>query len=155
MERIDFWNVAFLFLFAALTIWGYFIVLQSGHMPMYISPWDMFILALAAFRMTRLVVYDSIMMWFRDLVADAQPRTFLGTIKTLVNCSWCTGLWFALVISVVFFAWPQWWFFIFVLALGGMASFIQIAANWLGWNAEFRKRATIMPGEKDTGGKCG
>jgi hypothetical protein len=155
MPRIDVWNILFMLFFVLLTYVGYEIVLTSGHLPLWISPWDMFILALATLRLTRLVVYDSIMLWFRDLFEPAAPYSFLATIRTLVNCPWCTGLWFALVVSVVFFAWPQLWFFIFILALGGAATMLQIATNWLGWNAEHTKRATVASSERDYGGKCG
>jgi hypothetical protein len=153
--RIDFWNIIFILFFALLTFIGYAIVLGSGPAPFYVDPWTAFILALATLRLTRLFVYDSITKWFRDLVEDATPRTFWGTVRTLVNCPWCTGLWSALVVSVVYFAWPQLWFFIFVMALGGGASILQIAANWIGWSAEFKKRATITGPERDQGSKCG
>ncbi len=155
MQRIDFWNIAFSLFFLFLMIVGYGMVLERGGAPTTISPWEAFILAMAAFRLTRLVVYDSITKWFRDLVEESTPRTFWGTVRTLVNCPWCCGLWFALVVSVAYFAWPQSWFFIFVLALGGAASVLQIAANLIGWNAEFKKRATLSGSERDVGSKCG
>lgn len=156
MRHIDWWNVLFSILFVFLMIIGYQLVVQYGSAPFYISPWDAFILAMASFRLTRLVVYDSITHWFRALVETATPRTFLGTVRTLVNCPWCVGLWFALVVSVVYFAWPEAWFFIFVIALGGAASVFQLIANLIGWNAEFKKRATLIHGqEHDQGSKCG
>ena len=155
MQRVDIWNIVFIVFFAVLVYIGYTLVATYGSIPYYIAPWEAFILTLASFRLTRFVVYDSIMKWFRDLVAFGAPRTFTGTIHTLVNCSWCTGLWSALVVATVYFAWPELWFCIFILALGGAASFMQVLANMIGWSAEFKKRATILPGETDVGGKCG
>lgn len=155
MEKIDFWNIIFSIFFLFLMIVGYQIVVDNGGFPTYVGPWDTLILGLAAFRLTRLFVYDSITQWFRDLFEGGQPNTFVGTVGTLVNCAWCTGLWAALVVATVYFAWPSLWFFIYVLALGGVASTLQILANLIGWNAEWKKRATVMPGEKNTGSKCG
>lgn len=156
MQKVDYWNIVFILFFIVLMIVGYQIVLDNGRIPYIPTPWETFILAFAAFRLTRLVVYDQITEWFRDLVEEAPTHTFFGTIRTLVNCAWCTGLWFALVVGVAYFAWPSLWFFIFVLALGGMASVVQVFANLIGWHAEFKKRATVGPGgEKGIGNKCG
>lgn len=143
MEKIDYWSIAFTVFFVFLIIVGYALVWRYG--PPYSIPWwDALILALAAFRLTRLVVYDNITQWFRDLVEAAEPRTFLGTVKALVNCPWCTGLWFALVVSVMYFAWPETWFALFVLALGAVASFMQITSNLVGWHAEYKKIETTQ-----------
>ncbi len=155
MSKIDWWNVGFTAFFALLAYIGYVLVGAKGWQPSYIDPWPMLLLALAAFRLTRFVVYDSITKWFRDLVEEAPPRTFTGTIKTLVNCAWCTSLWAALVVATVYFAWPTLWFFIFVLALGGVAALLQLLSNLIGWQAEFKKRATLAAGEQDFGSKCG
>jgi len=127
-------------------------------MPQYISVWDMTIMALATFRLTRLVVYDAITRWFRAFFDDAKEYTFFGTIKTLINCPWCVGLWFALVVTVAYFLSPFLWFFIFVLALGGVATFVQLVANLVGWSAEYKKRVVQGSATKDNedrGGTCG
>ncbi len=155
MQRVDWWNLFFMFFFVALVWFAYQLLGTLGRIPSGITIWDTAVLALASFRLTRLVVYDSITQWVRDLFADAAPRTAAGTLRTLVNCPWCIGLWFALVVATTFFAWPESWFMIFVAALGGLASLVQIAANLLGWSAEFKKRATIGPAERDIGSKCG
>lgn len=138
-KRIDWWSIFFSLFFVYLMYFGYRIVIVDGGVPQYISVWDATIMTLATFRLTRLVVYDSITKWLRDLFEDAETFTFLGTIKILVNCPWCMGLWFALVVATAYFTSPFLWFFIFVLALGGTASFIQTLANLVGWSAEYKK----------------
>lgn len=144
-KRIDWWSIFFSLFFVYLMYFGYRIVIVDGGVPQYISVWDATIMMLATFRLTRLVVYDSITKWLRDLFEDAETFTFLGTIKILVHCPWCMGLWFALVVATAYFTSPFLWFFIFVLALGGMASFIQVLANLVGWSAEHKK---IKSGER-------
>lgn len=131
---------------------GYTLVVTRGGNPQYISVWDATIMALATFRLTRLVVYDAITRWVRDFFEDAKEFTFMGTVKTLINCPWCVGLWFALVVATAYFTSPFLWFFIFVLALAGVASFVQLTANLVGWSAEHRKRKVV--GDKGEN-KCG
>ena len=147
-KRIDWWNVIFSFIFIALAYGAYRLVWSLGSAPTSISIWDAFIMMLATFRLTRLVVYDAITRWFRDFFEDGKEYTLLGTIKTLVNCPWCIGLWFALVVSTAYFINPFLWFFIFILALGGAATFVQLLANMIGWNAEYRKIKTRSKLEK-------
>lgn len=142
-KRIDWWNIFFILFFIAIVYVAYELVTYSGVRPTSVSVWDAFLMTLATFRLTRLVVYDSITSWVRVFFEDGQPYTFSGTVKTLINCPWCTGLWFAAVVAAAYFVAPFTWFFIFILALGGAASTLQIAANALGWTAEYKKRKTI------------
>lgn len=142
IQRIDWWNIFFTLFFIYIVYVAFEIATLSGVTPRSVSVWDAFLMMLATFRLTRLVVYDSITRWFRELFDDGKPYTLIGTIKTLVNCPWCIGLWFAVVVSAAYFAAPFSWFFIFILALGGAASTLQIIANGIGWNAEYRKRKT-------------
>lgn len=158
MSRIDWWNVFFTLFFIALTFLAYRILIETGSAPQEISLWDATIMALATFRLTRLVVYDAITKWFRLCFEHGEERTFVGTIKTLINCPWCMGLWFALVVATSYFIWPPLWFFIFVLALGGAATLMQLTANFTGWSAEYKKRMVqnITPKEGEhPGGTCG
>lgn len=142
-KRIDWWNLAFSLFFILLMYWGYTIVTTFDGVPRSVSVWDATLMTLATFRLTRLAVYDSITRWVRDFFDDAKEFTFFGTIKTLVNCPWCMALWFALIVATAYFTSPFLWFFIFVLALGGAASFIQIVANGVGWSAEHRKKKVL------------
>ncbi|XKT74401.1 MAG: DUF1360 domain-containing protein [Patescibacteria group bacterium UBA2163] len=139
-RRIDWWNLFFIFFFVYLMYLGFRLVEASSGALATISVWDTIIMALAIFRLTRLAVYDSITQWIRDLFEDGAPRTFLGTIKTLINCPWCAGLWFALVVVVAYVTSPFLWFFIFVLALSGLATFMQLLTNFVGWSAEYKKQ---------------
>lgn len=158
-KRIDWWNIYFTLFFIILTYIAYRLIVISGSVPHSVSLWDAVIMALATFRLTRLVVYDAITRWFRAYFADGEEYTLAGTVRTLVNCPWCVGLWFALVVATAYFIWPPLWFFIFVLALGGAATFVQLLANLTGWSAEYKKRLVKgMPHVEEGGsheGTCG
>ncbi|KGX92724.1 membrane protein [Pontibacillus halophilus JSM 076056 = DSM 19796] len=79
-------------------------------------------LSLASFRITRLLVYDTIMEWFRApfleefqqeneegvketyvKVKGAGIRAFFGEMLT---CHWCTGFWVTLGVLLVYFYVP-------------------------------------------------
>lgn len=140
---VDWWNIVFTVFFVGLVYGAFLIVTARGVTPGSISLWDTTLMALATFRLTRLFVYDSIMAWFRDIFAFGAPMTFLGTIKTLINCPWCMGLWFALLVGTAYFLAPIVWFFVFILALAGLATLIQLLANLIGWSAELKKKQTL------------
>lgn len=142
-KRIDWWDIYFSVFFILLVYIAFRIIVLSGTPPQSVSPWDAFLMMLATFRLTRLIVYDSITKWFRDFFEDAQPYSLTGTLKTLINCPWCMGLWFAAVVAAAYFYAPFLWFFIFVLALGGAATFVQLITNFIGWNAEYQKRKAL------------
>jgi energy-converting hydrogenase Eha subunit G len=78
----------------------------------------------------------------------------MGTLSALLHCSWCQGLWFSGFVIFFYFATPLAWPVILILALAGVASFIQILANLAGWSAELKKRTVLGPDHKSTG-TCG
>ncbi len=154
-ERM-FWNMGFSLLFLALVAGSIEALETLGRMPHSIGVFEFVILTLAAFRLTRMVVYDHIMQWFRDAFADiecvARPdgtqevlhhkpaRGARRTLYELLNCPWCFGLWAAWVVTFLYHLTPEiGWFLVLMLAIGGASSFIMILANLIGWHAEGKK----------------
>ncbi len=140
---MPFWNTLFSLFFVGLTFAALYLLDQTVGVPLSIDLFDLALITLAVFRLTRLVVYDSIMKFFRDWFENAREGTFLGTLRTLVNCPWCMGLWFALSVTFFYFFYLEAWFVILVLAIAGVSSFIQILANWVGWSAEHKKKKVL------------
>lgn len=122
-----------------LVIWGAIWLTDTGCLTA-VPVGDFVLMALAVMRLTRLVVYDHITAFARDWFSGTEAHTFRGTIDQLVNCPWCTGLWFAFFVPFFYFATPCAWFIIFVLALAAVGSLLQILANLIGWYAEGKKR---------------
>lgn len=140
MSRGDFWNILFTLLFVAMTFaMVYCLVSLYQEVPAWIPLFDLVLIILAVFRMTRLFVYDVVMAFFRNWFSGYPKDTFMGTMSALVNCPWCLGLWFSPVVLFFYFLTPLSWFFILFLAVAGVSSFIQIFANMLGWTAEYQK----------------
>lgn len=135
-----FWNILFSVAFLALAAWGYAFLSAGGLVRTDIGWSDLALLSLATFRLVRLFTYDHITAFLRDCVAAARPGTLLGTVKDLLGCPWCTGVWFA---SLVYFGYcldralvmPV----VLVLAIAALATVFQVFTNLVGWNAEDKK----------------
>lgn len=150
------WQFFFSMFFVGLVALFVGVLVRLGELPTSVTFFDATLITLATFRLTRLFVYDPITRWVRDLMVDkevvseeplssvtirkpviAGPRR---TLHELVSCPWCFGVWAALLTSFTYFATPYAWYPIFVLAIAGVASVLQIGANLIGWYAEGRKR---------------
>jgi len=137
--RIHFWNFIFSLFFAVLVLIASSWLLATGKISLGISFGNFLLMALAIFRLVRLFTYDHITDFVRGWFRNAPKDSFLGTMGALLNCPWCTGLWFSLLVVFFAYATPLAWPVILILALASLASFVQIFANWIGWMAEGKK----------------
>lgn len=137
--RIFTWNTFYSLFFVGLSFLFLWHLNSRGLLPTWISPFDMLLVVLATFRLVRLVVYDTITKFFRDWLNTFEKDSFWGTFGVLLHCPWCAGLWFALFVSYFYFLTPYAWFFIFFLAVGGLASFVQVLSRLVKWRVEREK----------------
>jgi hypothetical protein len=103
---------------------------------------DFILLILASFRLTRLIVYDTITEFLRrpfhttieETLPDGSTETFIemkGTgirywIGELLSCHWCTGVWCAALLYISYLMWPLFANpVISIFAIAGCASIIQ------------------------------
>ncbi len=107
-EDQNFWNFIFSVFFIAVLIGALWLMnTQRGGFLTSVPPFDALIMALAAFRITRLLVYDKITRWFRELFVHRRvfekdgktwveitpyERGFRHTIYDLLQCPWCIGI---------------------------------------------------------------
>lgn len=132
----NFWNFVFSVFFIIVLIAAlWYMKSVRGFYLGSVPPFDALLLALASFRVTRLIVYDKISRWFRDLF-DGSDTGLRHTIHDLLGCPWCIGFWSALVLVVAYFTQPWAWTVIFFLAVAGVGSMLQLYANQIGWRAE-------------------
>lgn len=94
---------------------------------------EFLLLALASFRLTRLIVRDYIMEWMRrpffnvKLVTNDQgveeewvePKGFIGEG---LSCQWCVGVWSSIIMVVFYLVVPYGEWLVFVFALAGLQS---------------------------------
>lgn len=69
---------------------------------------QLLIYALAAARVTGLIVADSLTEEIRDGILerlDDRPRTLGAYLATLITCPWCAGMWVSLVASPLVWFW--------------------------------------------------
>src|SRR5271154_241725 len=78
-EDQNFWNFIFSIFFVCVLVAAlYTMNLVRGGFLVSVPPFDAALMALATFRITRLIVYDKITRWFRELFADAREFTENG-----------------------------------------------------------------------------
>lgn len=65
---------------------------------------------------------------------------FKAAVSHLLSCPWCVGVWAALPLAYFYLLTPLAQFPILVLAVAGLASFLQLLANLIGWHAEKKKQ---------------
>lgn len=138
----NFWNFIFSVFFVGVllaAVWGMY-QMRGGYL-VSVPTFDAIMMAFATLRVTRLVVYDKITGWFRDLFN--YDNGFCATVRDLLSCPWCIGFWAALAIVFFYFTFVWAWTVIFFLALAGAGSLLQITANAIGWKAENLKQDSL------------
>ncbi|MEH7451127.1 DUF1360 domain-containing protein [Gottfriedia acidiceleris] len=99
------------------------------------------ILSLASFRLTHLMVFDTITWFLRkpfvsiNTIVDASGRTITHMgIKgsgwrywagALLTCHWCMGVWCSLAVVALYYFLPIAFPLILILAIAGIASIIE------------------------------
>jgi hypothetical protein len=154
-EDQNLWNFLSSIFFIVVLIVALCIIWRvRGEFPSSL-PWlDLVLMVFATLRITRLIVYDKIARWFRELfmekrhiekegVAAIELKPFEGgirhTIYDLLQCPWCISVWSALAVVFCYFIFPWGWMVILLLAVSGAGSLLQIISNMIGWHAEDRK----------------
>lgn len=135
MPRRDAWNILaiVLFLFAlaiayrASDEFGGFFTLRDLRF------FDLVVVALAAFRILHLVTYDKILAPVRDYFDTKGKQEPSGGIHRYIDgfleCLWCTGMWSGLIAVALFSAGSVGEFIVFVFAVAGVASLLQLASH--------------------------
>ncbi|WNS76891.1 DUF1360 domain-containing protein [Bacillus sp. DTU_2020_1000418_1_SI_GHA_SEK_038] len=110
---------------------------------------ELLILALASFRLTRLLVFDKITEFLRrpffeeleekneageiDIYITPKKGGIRGFLGQLLSCYWCTGVWTSIVVCVLYIyfleiAVP----ILIILAVAGLAAIFEtIVQKWL------------------------
>lgn len=147
-----FWNFIFLLFFVSLVFMATVILNGEGvHTYETLTLVDYVLMALASFRLVRLFVYDKIFAFLREQFYNATeykgkvmlvkpeggPRR---TLADLLSCPWCFGVWATFMVSFFYMFTLYAFYPVLLLALSGVASFLQLFANMIGWRAETLKQ---------------
>jgi hypothetical protein len=154
----NFWNIIYSLFFLAVAsgmIWSLYKV--NGSLPTSIPLFDLALLVLATFRLTRLFVYDKITRFLRDMFQHADETyteegiTYFkksertgGPLRTayeLLICPWCFSIWASLFVTYAYFIRKDiFWLPILIFAISGVATGLQVVVNMIGWKAENEKK---------------
>lgn len=146
-----FWNFVFTIFFVVMVVLGTIILSTEARIaPSELTLLDLTLITLASWRLIRLFVYDTATKWLREQFLDA-TRTQNGvvlekprrgprrTLADLFSCPWCVGLWAAGLIIFFYLLTPVAFYPVLLLAIGAVASYLQILANFTGHSAENQK----------------
>jgi hypothetical protein len=126
------WNFASLFVyFLLLVLVGYLLEREKIDITS-LTFRDLAFITLATYRLTRIVVFEKIFKFCRDFVKARQDYKVFNTIRYIITCPWCAGVWMALVTVVFYLLVPYGKFLVYILAISGVASFLIMLVNAVG-----------------------
>jgi hypothetical protein len=145
--RQNFLNFTSIFFYFGLIVLVGFLMRENGYNIWDIPTRDLIILSLASFRLTRMIVFEKIFKFGRDLIRSNNKYSFFSTLLFIVTCPWCAGVWMVLVMIVFFFLVPYGQLLVYALAIAGIASFIVQLSNLIGLHLEEKQGGKF---EKET-----
>ncbi len=97
---------------------------------------DIALMAIATYRLTRILVFDKIFKLFRDFLKSREKLSLFYVIREIITCPWCAGVWVALIVVALYFMVPFGDIFIILLTISGIASFLVVSINYIGLSTE-------------------
>jgi hypothetical protein len=146
------WNVLSMVVFVLLLIAAGVLLIQSGIDITRITWGDLILISIATYRMIRLLVYDRIFKLVRDLIRSFEGTGLGDSLKTIITCPWCAGVWISLFNVAIFYLVPFGQLFIYVMSIAGIATFLQLGSNIAGLVAE-EKQIDVREKREKTGFK--
>mgnify|MGYP001067792613 CR=1 FL=1 len=144
-----FWNIIFMLFYLALATMGIIILESEAHL-LYtdLNLLDIVLMALAAQRLIRLFVYDTMTKFFREQFYDAKvtkagkvtlykpatgPRR---TLCDLMSCPWCFGMWASSTVVFFYMLTPLAYIPVLILAVSTIATMLQNFSRFLYTHSE-------------------
>lgn len=132
-----FWNGIAFVIFAALCVISVAVISAFGSVDIRsLGFFDLTVLGLATLRLVHLVTYDKILDFARSAVMDREgtrlkiaDRGWRRMLCELLACIWCTGMWSGLILITIYLLGTWGRFAVFVLAVAGLGSLLQIASK--------------------------
>ena len=134
------WNFWSAFVFFGLVVLVGYLLEKKGIEIEEITLKEAVVIILASFRMTRILVFEKIFKYFRDVLKRREDLYVLGSVSSIITCPWCAGVWVTLTIIVFYYLVPFGDLLVYVLALAGLASMVILLSNLLHMYTERRQR---------------
>ena len=125
-QKYHVWNYVFTVFFAVILV-GFLYISRNSIQASMPSVLIIILMALSTQRLTHFITKEKIIKSLRDYIkAKSQSNSFMYTLHELIICPWCTSMWVALFVIIVYYVFPiiSIPFFI-LLSISGVASIIQ------------------------------
>ena len=134
------WNFWSAFFFFGMVVLVGYLLEKKGVDIEEITLKEAIVVILASYRMTRILVFEKIFIYFRDVLKRREDIYILGTLSSIITCPWCAGVWVTLVIIVFYYLIPYGVLLAYVLALAGLASIVILYSNMMHMRTERKQR---------------
>ena len=134
------WNFWSAFAFFGLVVLMGYLMERKGVDIREMTFKEALVIILAAYRMTRILVFEKIFKYLRDALKKREGLYVIGTLSSIITCPWCAGVWVTLTIIVFYFLVPYGVLLVYVLALAGVASLVILISNLLHMMTEGKQR---------------
>jgi hypothetical protein len=134
------WNFWSAFAFFALVVGVGYLLEKKGLAIEEMTFKEAAVIILASYRMTRILVFEKIFKYLRDVLKRREDFYLIGTLSSIITCPWCAGVWVTLVIIVFYYLVPYGILLVYVLALAGIASLVILISNLLHMWTEGKQR---------------
>lgn len=134
------WNFWSAFAFFGLVVLMGFLLQKKGVDIREITLKEATVIILATYRMTRILVFEKIFKYLRDVLKRKEDYYLIGTLSSIITCPWCLGVWVTLAIIVFYYLVPYGDLLVYVLALAGIASLVILLSNLLHMATEGKQR---------------
>ena len=123
------WNFSSAFVFFGLVVLTGFLLRDKGIDIRDMTFTEAVVIILASFRMTRILIFEKIFKYLRDVIKQKEDYYVIGTIRSIITCPWCLGVWTTLVMIIFYYLVPFGDLLAYVLALAGIANLIILLSN--------------------------
>jgi hypothetical protein len=125
------WNFASLFVYFILLVTVAALIEVKGIDITETGAKDLIFIILATYRLTRIIVFEKIFKFFRDWVKARTKYAVLNTLRFIITCPWCMGVWMSLIVVLFFYIIPYGKIIVYIMGVSGVASFIIVTANYM------------------------
>ncbi len=136
LVREKIWNILSMLTYAVLVVLLGRYLDQNAFKLEDISVWEWIILALATFRLTRMILYDRVFKFLRDWIKPFSRYGLILSLRSLFTCPWCAGVWVALIIFVLYRLVPYGDVFVYLLSIAAVGTLIQLVSGLMSLTIE-------------------
>jgi len=134
------WNFWSAFVFFGIVVLVGYLLQKKGIDIENITLKEAIVIILASYRMTRILVFEKIFKYLRDVLKRRENLYVIGTLSSIITCPWCAGVWVTLTIIVFYYLLPFGTLLVYVLALAGIVTIVILYSNMLHMRTERKQR---------------